>query len=510
MMFCVATATAAFLAAWASPPAEAQVDPAAIIDNGVVQLGVNPEGHLGVPGGTPSSGEGTTDVGIRYLPTNAEAITPGCICEGWGVADDISDATGFVNGDDFPVSTNITPVEFTTTDTTAHSVVDIGSTFKVTHDYHPSAASPNLYEVSVTIQNTSTDTVNARYRRVLDWDVEPTAFEEVVTANKGTASNLLFNSNDGFETSDPLVTPDGAEVDPYFTGNFGDKGPADHGALFDLGFDSLAAGQAVSFNIYLGATGTEADAEDALTDVGAEAFSLGEPSTQDGPTLGTPNTFIMGFQGIGGPAITDFDPVLSLPANITTPATSTSGEEVTYTSPTATDAVDGTVPVSCEPASGSTFPLGKTIVRCSATDSSGNEAGGSFEVNVLYSWSGLVQPINGGTTLNTTSDDTSLFKLGSTIPVRFELTGASADITNATASISAARVSASIQSGAVSEGRQPKRQASSGSAFSYDATSGQYVYYWGTKGLPVGTYRLSINLGDDTINEVLVSLNRKG
>ncbi|MCX7594124.1 MAG: hypothetical protein N2235_10250, partial [Fischerella sp.] len=60
---------------------------AAIISNGTIQLGVNQEGHLNVPGGTPSSGSGTTSVGLRFLPTNADGTAPGCLCEGWGVAD---------------------------------------------------------------------------------------------------------------------------------------------------------------------------------------------------------------------------------------------------------------------------------------------------------------------------------------------------------------------------------------------------------------------------------------
>ena len=38
----------------------------------------------------------------------------------------------------------------------------------------------------------------------------------------------------------------------------------------------------------------------------------------------------------------------------------------------ATDAVDGAVPVSCAPRSGSFFKVGRTHVTCSATDSSGN------------------------------------------------------------------------------------------------------------------------------------------
>jgi hypothetical protein len=49
---------------------------------------------------------------------------------------------------------------------------------------------------------------------------------------------------------------------------------------------------------------------------------------------------------------------------------------------TATDSVDGAVPVSCQPRSGRRFRLGKTIVRCAATDSSGNTATAGFSVTV--------------------------------------------------------------------------------------------------------------------------------
>jgi hypothetical protein len=46
------------------------------------------------------------------------------------------------------------------------------------------------------------------------------------------------------------------------------------------------------------------------------------------------------------------------------------------------DGVDGAVPVSCQPRPGRRFPLGKTIVRCAATDSSGNTATAGFTVTV--------------------------------------------------------------------------------------------------------------------------------
>lgn len=56
---------------------------------------------------------------------------------------------------------------------------------------------------------------------------------------------------------------------------------------------------------------------------------------------------------------------------------------VTYTIPTATDDMDQNIPVSCSPASGSTFPLGDTTVTCTAQDTSGNQAiPTSFKVTV--------------------------------------------------------------------------------------------------------------------------------
>jgi hypothetical protein len=48
----------------------------------------------------------------------------------------------------------------------------------------------------------------------------------------------------------------------------------------------------------------------------------------------------------------------------------------------ATDAVDGGVPVTCLPRSGSRFSLGRTAVTCKATDKSGNTGRVSFAVTV--------------------------------------------------------------------------------------------------------------------------------
>jgi hypothetical protein len=93
--------------------------------------------------------------------------------------------------------------------------------------------------------------------------------------------------------------------------------------------------------------------------------------------------------------------------------------------PGATDAVDSDPTVSCAPVSGATFPVGTTTVSCTAKDATGNTTAGTLKVNVAYAWSNFLQPIN-------VSGTQSVFKLGSTVPVKFNLTGPSARITDGT------------------------------------------------------------------------------
>ncbi len=78
----------------------------------------------------------------------------------------------------------------------------------------------------------------------------------------------------------------------------------------------------------------------------------------------------------------DTPPIVTVPPNMTVEATSPAGAVVTFTA-TASDPDGDTVgPVTCAPASGSTFPLGTTAVSCSATDSNGNTGTASFSVTV--------------------------------------------------------------------------------------------------------------------------------
>ncbi|MDD5569067.1 MAG: DUF5011 domain-containing protein, partial [Candidatus Pacebacteria bacterium] len=97
--------------------------------------------------------------------------------------------------------------------------------------------------------------------------------------------------------------------------------------------------------------------------------------------------------------VQDSAPVITgTPADMVVEATSASGATVEYIAPTANDAIDGLVTVTCVPASGSTFPIGDTTVTCSATDSGAHTATSTFTVTVQDS--APVITINGGDTLS--------------------------------------------------------------------------------------------------------------
>lgn len=76
------------------------------------------------------------------------------------------------------------------------------------------------------------------------------------------------------------------------------------------------------------------------------------------------------------------DPMVDPVADVVEEATSPAGADVIYATPDATDATSGAGPVTCVPASGTTFPLGDTEVACTATDLAGNEGETTFRVTV--------------------------------------------------------------------------------------------------------------------------------
>ena len=89
-----------------------------------------------------------------------------------------------------------------------------------------------------------------------------------------------------------------------------------------------------------------------------------------------------GWVGRIKPATRDTTPpVITAPIEVTVDATGPNGAVVAYDA-TAADDTDPDVAATCAPASGSTFVIGTTLVSCTATDASGNQATASFPVHV--------------------------------------------------------------------------------------------------------------------------------
>jgi len=108
-------------------------------------------------------------------------------------------------------------------------------------------------------------------------------------------------------------------------------------------------------------------------------FSLGRTTVTCTAKDGAGNRGTVAF---GVRVVDTVAPALSDAPDVSVEATATR-TPVTYDEPRAVDAVDGTVPVACTPASGSEFPLGQVTVACSARDGSGNDATTRFRLSVV-------------------------------------------------------------------------------------------------------------------------------
>jgi HYR domain len=73
-------------------------------------------------------------------------------------------------------------------------------------------------------------------------------------------------------------------------------------------------------------------------------------------------------------------PAFASLSDVADTTTDPGGKNVSYSTPSASDAVSGSIPGTCTPASGSHFDVGSTQVTCTATDSSNNTGQATFDV----------------------------------------------------------------------------------------------------------------------------------
>jgi hypothetical protein len=84
-------------------------------------------------------------------------------------------------------------------------------------------------------------------------------------------------------------------------------------------------------------------------------------------------------------------PAIQAHADVAAEATGSSGATVSYTTPTASDSVDGPVSVTCAPASGTVFVLGHTTVTCTAQDARNNVGHSTFDIHVQDTTGPVIQ-----------------------------------------------------------------------------------------------------------------------
>ncbi|MCR6029954.1 hypothetical protein GGQ22_00670 [Nocardioides sp. zg-579] len=253
----------------------------AVLTTGAISLGMTCDGSLGSDG-----------VGLRLDETGHDAVIPGCVCEGWGVGDAKTQSWGGSHRESG--STNITRSSLQIVRggagvaTGASSTVRVGRQFEVTHTYAPSVR-PNVFNVAVRVKNIGSAPADLRYRRVVDWDVAPTQFKELVSVENVRAPELVFASNDGFASVNPFA----GKTDRGARGRFDRVGPKDHGALLDFDLGRLPAGETKTFYALYGAAKTEELAIDDLRLLGARAWTLGQASGD----ASTKDTFFFAVSG---------------------------------------------------------------------------------------------------------------------------------------------------------------------------------------------------------------------
>ena len=252
--------------------------------SGMTTMGVADNGGLG-------AGTDGVFLGIDRAGTG-DAITPGCLCEGWGTSGDASSNWVYGLSDNFASSSQAGGTVTTTT--------TFGTT--VTHTYS-SVPSTDLFLIDITITNSSGGALASnRYARTLDWDVEPDHFDDDFTTvfggPGGIGGNLIHTSFNPFAVPDPLVfrgPSANCPADPGADTN-GVNVPGDCGGYFIFEFGALADGESRSFQTVIGSA---RDVRTMLTqfgdlDVEAYHYTFGN----DGPAV-----FGYGFVGVGLPPI---------------------------------------------------------------------------------------------------------------------------------------------------------------------------------------------------------------
>ena len=170
---------------------------------------------------------------------------------------------------------------------------------------------------------------------------------------------------------------------------------------------------------------------------------------------------------------------------------------------TASDSFSGVAACNVTVTGGKANGVGTFTYTATATDKASNSATQTGTYQVVYRFDGFLQPIND--TAHQIGTSISVFKAGSTIPVKLQLRKADGTIVQATtAPVWLTPVKGSSMSLAVDETAYTA-SGDSGSTYRYDATAQQYIYNWKT-GTGGNYYRIGVTLDDGQTYYVNIGL----
>lgn len=199
-------------------------------------------------------------------------------------------------------------------------------------------------------------------------------------------------------------------------------------------------------------------------------------------------------------------PKITCPANIVAGCSLDLFVPVDFTAK-ATDNCDPAPTVTCTPSSGSGFPVGLTIVHCTATDSSGNTDSCSFNVTRAALWfAGFLPPIGGADATGGTFDNpVRTFKMGSTIPVKLTVGCDGSPILTGIHRLQVIKYSNDTTAGDPIDA-SPQDAATTGNQFRWVDSQWQFNLDTKATGMSVGKWQIVATLSDDSQHSAWIQL----
>lgn len=189
---------------------------------------------------------------------------------------------------------------------------------------------------------------------------------------------------------------------------------------------------------------------------------------------------------------------------ITNGATYTLGAAPTP-SCTASDALSGVAqPCTGTLTGGNANGVGQFSFRATVTDRAGNSTTSTVTFRIGYRFDGFLQPIND--TAHQIGTSTSIFKAGSTVPVKFQLRRADGTVVQSVAAPQWLTPTKGAATSAAVDETLYGVTTTGGDSYRADGTA-QYIYNWGTDKSAAGFYwRIGVRLDDGSTYYVNIGL----